>query len=60
VHHSIICEPASVRRCGPYSVTDRLYSRHRADTWRRKMNQTKHAIIFFAIGIDERLCHGLR
>jgi len=34
-------EPVSVRRCGPWSVTDRLYySCHRAATWRRKMNQT--------------------
>jgi len=26
------CEPVSVRWCGPLSVTDRLYSRHCADT----------------------------
>jgi len=26
------CEPRSVRRCGLKSVTDRLYSHHRADT----------------------------
>jgi len=27
------CQHVSVRRCGPDSVTDRLYIRHRADTY---------------------------
>jgi len=26
------CDPGSIRRCGVKSVTDRLYSRYRADT----------------------------
>jgi len=32
-------EPGFLCRCRLKSVTDRLYSRYRADTWRRKMNQ---------------------
>jgi len=31
----------TVCRCGLKSVTDRLYSRHCADTWGRKTNQIK-------------------
>jgi len=39
------CEPVSVRRRGPDSVTDRLPGRQRADTWGRKINHTNLYIV---------------
>jgi len=64
-YHIAVNLAVSVGRCRPSSVNDRLYSRHRADTWGRKMNQTKktyHIISYKPLkaGQSEFCCTDLR